>query len=77
MGNSAKRKDPLWLRLVIAFVLSAALGLLALLFTLDALGGAALPVAGGITLVCTVLMAAKAKRIGQIASWFFDLLSGI
>ncbi|MCR9163798.1 MAG: hypothetical protein ACE37F_16245 [Nannocystaceae bacterium] len=77
MGEAAKRTDPLWLRIVVALVFSCVLGVLTLMVLGDSLGELGFVVAGGVTLVSTVVMATKAKRIGKIATWFMEALSGL
>jgi hypothetical protein len=76
MSDAPKRTDPLWLRVIVALVFSAVIGVLTLVMFGDILGPMSLPIAGGVTVVSTVLMATKAKRVGRIATWFMELLSG-
>lgn len=77
MGERPKRTDPLWLRVIVALLFSAVLGVLTLVMLGDLLGPISLAVAGGVTVVSTVLMATKAKRVGRIATWFMEILSGL
>jgi hypothetical protein len=77
MGDAPKQTHPLWLRVIVALVFSSALGVLTLVLVGDLLGPAVFAVAGGVVLVSTVLMATKAKRIGNIAGWFMEILSGL
>ncbi len=60
-----------------ALVLSAVLGVLVIVFAGDVLGPASLAVGAGVTVVSTVLMATKARRVGKIATWFMELLGGL
>ncbi len=77
MGEKAKRADPLWLRIIVALVLSCVFSLLTLLIIGDVLGPISLVLCGGLAIVSTVLMAWKGRRVGMIATWFFEALSGI
>ncbi len=77
MGEKAKRTDPLWLRVVVALVLSCVIALLTLLLLGDLIGPSALYLCGGLAVVSTVLMAWKGRRVGMIAAWFLEVLSGI
>lgn len=77
MADKPKRSDPLWLRILVSLVLSCVLAILALVMIGDLIGPASLFVCGGIAIVSTVMMAWKGRRVGKIASWFFEALSGI
>lgn len=77
MVEKPKRSDPLWLRILLSLVLSCVFSLLAFMMIGDALGPASLFLCGGVAIVSTVLMAWKGRRVGMIATWFLELLSGI
>lgn len=77
MGETTKRADPLWLRIIVALVLSCVFSLLTLLIIGDVLGPISVVLCGGLAIVSTVLMAWKGRRVGMIATWFFEALSGI
>lgn len=72
-----KRSDPLWLRILLSLVLSCVLSVLVLMAIGDLLGPSSLFICGALALVSTVLMAWKGRRVGKIATWFFELLAGI
>jgi len=77
MGEKAKRADPLWLRIIVAMVVSGVFSLLTFLLIGDIFGPSSMYLAGGLAIVMTVLMAWKGRRVGTIATWFMELLSGI
>ena len=77
MGEKAKRADPLWLRIIVALVLSCVFSLLTLLMVGDVFGPISMYLCGALAIVSTVLMAWKGRRVGTIATWFMELLSGI
>ncbi len=77
MGEKTKRADPLWLRIIVALVLSCVFSLLAFVMVGDLLGPISMYLCGGLAIVSTVLMAWKGRRVGTIATWFMELLSGI
>ncbi len=77
MAAQAERSDPLWLRVVVALLLSCTFSALVLLMMGDLLGRFSLVLCGGLALVSTVVMAWKGKRVSKIATWFFEAVSGI
>ncbi len=77
MVGKPERSDPLWLRILVSLVLSCVFSLIAFLLIGDVFGPASMYVCGGVALVATVLMAWKGRRVGTIATWFVELLSGI
>ncbi len=77
VAEKPKRTDPLWLRVLVSLVLSSVLAVIVLATIGDLLGPASLFVCGGIALVSTVMMAWKGRRVGKIATWFFEALSGL
>lgn len=77
MSNAAKRTDPLWLRAIVSLVVSCVLWLLAFLMLGDLIGPASIYVCAGGAVVSAVLMTWKGQRVGKIATWFFEALSGI
>ena len=77
LADSQARTDPLWLRVLVAALVSLVLAALLVLFAGEVLGVAALPVGAGVAVLSTVWMAARAKRIGRIASWLVEILSRV
>ena len=77
MSDTRKRTDPLWLRVIVAIVLSGVFWVLALMMIWDLLGVVSLYLCAGGAVLTTVLMAWKGRRVGQIATWFFEMLAGI
>ncbi len=77
MSDAAKRTDPLWLRALLSLVLSCVFWLLAFIMFGDLLGMASIYICAGGALVSAVLMTWKGRRVGKIATWFFEALSGI
>ncbi len=71
------RPDPLWLRIVVALFFSCILGVLTLLLIGDFVGPLSFVLCGAFTVASTVLMAWKARRVSKIATWFFEMLSGM
>ncbi|MBV1857157.1 MAG: hypothetical protein KUG77_02010 [Nannocystaceae bacterium] len=76
VDQKAKRADPLWLRIMLALVLGCVLGLLTFVLIGDLIGPSSMILCGALTVVSTVLMAWKGRRVGTIATWFMELLSG-
>jgi len=77
VGEKSTRTDPLWLRAVLSVVLSGVFWLITYLFLADLLGPVSLYLCAGLAIVTAVLMAWKGRRVGSIATWFVELLSGI
>lgn len=77
MVEKPKRPDPLWLRILVSLVLSSVFSGVVFLSVGDLLGTSAIFICGGLALASTVLMAWKGRRVGKIATWFFELLAGL